>query len=253
MSGVWAVVVAAGKGERLGHELPKAFVRLTGRPLLAESLERLDESEWIEGIVVVCPDEWEEPTILLAEELGLGKVAAAVVGGATRAESVRLGVAEVPDEAAVILVHDAARPFLSDAVIERVVLGLGDGYDGAVPGLSVADTIKRVDAGGAIVETVDRSALRAVQTPQGFVASTFRRALASADPAATDCASVLEAAGCRVRVVDGDPQLLKVTTPDDLERARAILRAQGRDVDEPDWSGDDDEAWEDDDEPPGDG
>src|SRR5919109_2594314 len=96
---VWAVLAAAGRGERLGTDRPKAFARLRGRPLLAESLERLEESGWIDAIVVVAPPEWEEPSILVAEELGAGKVVAAVAGGATRAESVRTGLAEVPEDA----------------------------------------------------------------------------------------------------------------------------------------------------------
>ena len=104
------------------------------RPLLAESLERLDASDWIEGIVVVAPPEWEEPAILLAEEIGAGKVSAAVTGGETRSDSVRAGLVDVPADAAVVLVHDAARPLLSEEVVERVLAPLGEGWDGAVPG-----------------------------------------------------------------------------------------------------------------------
>jgi 2-C-methyl-D-erythritol 4-phosphate cytidylyltransferase len=213
---VWAILVAAGRGERLGDERPKAFARLGERVLLAESLERLDGSGWVDAIVVVAPPEWEEAVIVLAEELAAGKVAASVTGGATRADSVRAGLAEVPEDAAVVLVHDAARPLLSDDVIERVLQPLGEGFDGAVPGLPVADTVKRVQ-GGVVVETLDRTELAAVQTPQAFVAATLRSALARDDSSrATDCASAVEAAGGRVKVVEGDPRLLKITTPADL-------------------------------------
>src|SRR5919199_5252055 len=118
---VWAVLVAAGRGERLGSDRPKAFANLRGRPLVAESLERLDASAWLDAIVVAAPPEWEEPTILLAEELGCSKVSACVTGGETRADSVRNGVAEVPEDAAAIVVHDAARPLLSEDVLERVL------------------------------------------------------------------------------------------------------------------------------------
>ena len=215
MSGVWAVLVAAGRGERLGGDRPKAFAGLAGRPLLAESLERLDRSEWIEAIVVVAAEGWEEPVILLAEELGAGKVRAAVTGGATRADSVRAGVAEVPEEAAVVLVHDAARPLLADDVIERVVAALGGGWDGAVPGLPLADTVKRV-SGAEIVETLERGELVAVQTPQAFPADSLRRAVAGGGEA-SDCAALVQAAGGRVRWVEGDKRLLKVTTQADLE------------------------------------
>ena len=137
----WAVLVAAGRGERLGGDRPKAFAPLRGRPLLAESLERLEASDWIDAIVVVAPEGWEEPSILVAEELGCGKVTATVTGGATRAESVRLGVAEADGDAAALVVHDAARPLLPAEVIERVLEALGSGWDGAVPGLPVADVV----------------------------------------------------------------------------------------------------------------
>jgi 2-C-methyl-D-erythritol 4-phosphate cytidylyltransferase len=217
------VVVAAGRGERLGTEYPKAFAKLGGRPMLAESVERLDRSDWIERIVIVAPPEWEEPAVLLAEEVGAGKAAIAVPGGETRADSVRAGLAEVPGEAAVVLVHDAARPLLPEDVIERVVLALGegDGWDGAVPALAVPDTVKRVE-GGAVVETLDRSGLVTVQTPQAFVADVLRRAL-EAEGDGSDCAGFVERAGGRVRVVEGDPRLLKVTTGADLALAEALL------------------------------
>jgi 2-C-methyl-D-erythritol 4-phosphate cytidylyltransferase len=222
LSGVWAVLVAAGRGDRLGGDRPKAFAKLAGRPLLAESLERLERSDWIEEIVVVAPEGWEEPSILLAEELGAGKVRASVAGGATRADSVRAGLAEVPDEAAVVLVHDAARPVLPEEVLERVVGALGDGWEGAVPALPLADTVKRAGAEGEVVETVDRSGLVAVQTPQAFVADVLRRALAG-DGSGTDCSAFVEAAGGRVRIVEGDPRLLKVTTADDLAVVETLL------------------------------
>ena len=218
---VWAVLVAAGRGERLGEDRPKAFVRLGDLPLLAEPLRRLDESEWIDAVVVVAPPEWEEPAILLAEEIGASKVTACVTGGATRTESVRAGVAEVPEDAAVILVHDAARPVLPDEVIARVIEALGEGFDGAVPALPVSDTVKRVE-GDVVVETLDRAALVTVQTPQAFVAPVFRACVESTH-AATDCAALLEKTGGRVRIVQGDERLLKVTTRADLERVAAWL------------------------------
>jgi 2-C-methyl-D-erythritol 4-phosphate cytidylyltransferase len=211
---VWAILAAAGTGERLGLDRPKAFASLNDRPLIAESLERLDGSEWIEGIVVAAPPDWEEPCILVAEEVAAGKVAETVTGGATRTESVRNALAEVPEEATVVLVHDAARPLVTDDVVERVVTAVGDGWDGAVPGLPVSDTLKRVE-GEAVAETVDRAGLVVAQTPQAFLADVLRRALADGD--ASDCAALVEAAGGRVRFVPGDRQLLKITMPADLE------------------------------------
>src|SRR5919205_233791 len=125
---VWAIVAAAGRGDRLGLDRPKAFAALRGRPLLAESLERLDASDWIDAIVVAAPEGWEEPSVLLAEE-----------------------------------------------VVGRVLEALGEGWDGAVPGLPVADTVKRV-RGDAVVETVPRDDLVAVQTPQAFLVGILRAA-----------------------------------------------------------------------------
>jgi 2-C-methyl-D-erythritol 4-phosphate cytidylyltransferase len=213
---VWALVAAAGSGKRLAADRPKAFVRLGDRVLLAESLERLEESDWIDEIVVAAPRDWEEPVILLADELGAGKVRACVTGGATRAESVRAALAEVPEGAAVVLVHDAARPLVTDDVIGRVLAPLGEGYDGAVPGLPLADTVKRV-RGEEVVETLERSELVAAQTPQAFVASVLRGALAGDASSASDCASLVERRGGRIKVVPGDPRLLKITGPTELE------------------------------------
>jgi 2-C-methyl-D-erythritol 4-phosphate cytidylyltransferase len=218
----WAVIVAAGSGDRLATDRPKAFARLGDRPLLAESLERLERSDWVDGIVVACPEGWEEPAILLAEELGASKVTQAVTGGASRTESVRRSVDEVPPDAVALLVHDAARPLLAEDVIARVLEPLGEGWDGAVPVLPVADTIKRVD-GDTVVETLARDTLVAAQTPQAFAADVLRAAIAGDIAGASDCASLVEAAGGRVKAVAGDPRLIKVTTQHDLQAVEAFL------------------------------
>ena len=223
MTATWAVIVAAGRGDRLGLDRPKAFAKLNGRPLLAESLERLEGSEWVDAIVIVAPEEWEEPSILLAEEIGAGKVTACVTGGETRTESVRAGVAEVSPEALVILVHDAARPLLPPEVVERVLEPLGEGWDGAAPALPVADTLKRAGEDGKVAETVDRAGLHAVQTPQAFLAPVLREALSEATGDATDCAGLVERRGGRVRLVPGDRCLLKVTTAEDLAFVESLL------------------------------
>jgi 2-C-methyl-D-erythritol 4-phosphate cytidylyltransferase len=219
---VWAILAAAGSGERLGAGRPKAFARLGEGPLLGESLVRLESSGWIEAIVVAAPPGWEEPAILLAEELGCGKVSACVAGGATRAESVRLALAEVAAEASLLLVHDAARPFVDDSVIERVLMALSEGWDAAVPTLPVPDTIKRVE-GDRVIETLDRTELRLVQTPQAFVAEVLREALLGDVSGASDCASLVEMRGGRVKAVPGAAQLMKITESSDLERAAQLL------------------------------
>jgi 2-C-methyl-D-erythritol 4-phosphate cytidylyltransferase len=218
---VWAVIVAAGRGERLGLDRPKAFANLRDRPLLAESLERLEASDWVDAIVVAAPPGWEEPVILLAEELGCGKVVESVTGGETRTASVRAAADKVPEDAAVILVHDAARPFLPDDVVERLLTALNEGWDGAIPVLPLSDTIKRVETDG-VVETVDRDGLASAQTPQAFVATALREALA-AGADASDCSALVEARGGRVKAVPGDPRLVKVTESADLETVERLL------------------------------
>jgi 2-C-methyl-D-erythritol 4-phosphate cytidylyltransferase len=212
---VWAVIVAAGRGDRLGLDRPKAFAKLRDRPMLAESLERLDGSDWIESIVVAAPPDWEEPVILLAEELGCSKVVAAVPGGETRAASVRAALAEVDEDAAVVLVHDAARPLVSEGVIERLLTTLNEGWDGAIPVLPIPDTVKRIDR-GQVAGTVDREELVVAQTPQAFVWPVLRDA-AGGDGDATDCAAMVEAHGGRIKTVPGDPRLVKITDQSDLE------------------------------------
>ena len=189
--------------------------------LLAESLERLDGSDWLDALVIAAPPGWEEASILLAEELGCGKVVACVGGAPTRSGSVRKALGEVAEDAAVVLVHDAARPLVSDEVIAQVLAPLGEGWDAAVPALPIADTVKRVD-GQAVVETLDRSQLRAAQTPEAFVASVLRDSLAGAREH-SDCAALVEARGGRVTVVEGDARLVKVTTRDDLRLAESWL------------------------------
>ena len=174
--------------------------------------------------MVAAPPGWEEPAILLAEEIGAGKVGSVVTGGATRSASVRKALAEVADDAAVVLVHDAARPLLPEEVIERVLAPLSEGWDGVVPALPVSDTVKRVQ-GDQVVETLSRGELVAVQTPQAFIASILRSALSGDVASASDCASLVEARGGRVKVVEGDRRLLKVTGPEDLALVESWLAA----------------------------
>ncbi len=176
---------------------------------------------------MAVPEGFETEMSLIADDLGAGKIAAAVAGGASRAESVANALACLPESAHFVLVHDAARPLLGDELIDRVMQGLAEGADGVVPALAVTDTVKRLGPDGSVAETFDRSTLRAVQTPQGFPVERLRAAIDRAGEclaAATDCASLVEAAGGRVICVEGDPRNLKVTTAEDLERALELGR-----------------------------
>ena len=227
---VWAILVAAGRGERLGLDQPKAFAKLGEDPLLAEPLRRLEESEWVDAIVLVAPPGWEEPAILLAEELGCGKVNACVPGGETRAESVEAGLHAVGDDIDVVLVHDAARPLITPALVARVLAGLNGGAEGAVAAAPVADTLKRVRDDLTIDDTVDRAHLWQAQTPQAFRRSTLERAYRELDRAtvrsATDCAALLHAIGAMVRIVPSGITNVKVTLPSDIALVEALLAAR---------------------------
>jgi 2-C-methyl-D-erythritol 4-phosphate cytidylyltransferase len=214
----WAIVVGAGAGDRLGGDRPKAFVRFRGRTLLAASLAVFDDHAGIDGIVCVVPAGYEDRATLVVDDLLADKVSAAVAGGATRARSVAEGLVAVPASAAFVLVHDAARPLVTSGVIDRVLAGLATGAEAVIPGVPMADTVKRV-AGGRVVETLPRDELVSVQTPQGFPRAVLAEALAAEFEGATDCASLVEHIGRTVRVVEGDPGNYKITSPEDLARA----------------------------------
>ncbi|BBY19271.1 2-C-methyl-D-erythritol 4-phosphate cytidylyltransferase [Mycolicibacterium litorale] len=216
-----AVVPAAGSGERLAAGAPKAFVNLAGRPMLERAIAGLRESGVVDSIVVAVP-----PNRTDEAKLVFGGEALIVSGGADRTESVSLALAAVGD-ADFVLVHDAARALTPPSLVVRVVRALEAGHGAVVPGLPVADTIKAVDANGAVLGTPERAGLRAVQTPQGFHIDVLRRAYARAgDGGFTDDASMVEQAGGQVQVVDGDPLAFKITHPLDLVLAEAILAGE---------------------------
>lgn len=205
---VWTIVVGGGSGSRFGR--PKQYEPLGDERVIDRS--RRVAAAVSDGVVLVVPP-------ADAEREG------GVAGGSTRSESVRAGLAEVPDDADVVCVHDAARPFASPELYERVVAAVVAGADGAVPGVPVADTIKVVDAARTVVDTPERSSLVAVQTPQAFRRAALLAAHRSGAEG-TDDASLVETAGGRVVVVDGEPDNRKITVPADLEWARNRLRSE---------------------------
>lgn len=206
---VWGVVVAGGQGTRFGS--PKQFERLgDGRVVDRAVLAAVGACD---RVIVVLPVgmDWD------------GDGAAAVPGGERRSDSVRAGLAAVGDDADVLVVHDAARPLASKSLFDAVIGAVRDGADAAVPAVPIPDTLKRVE-GARVVETVTREGLFAVQTPQAFRADALFQAHAGA-PDATDDAALVEAAGGIVVVVPGDPRNLKVTAPEDLALAEALVRS----------------------------
>jgi len=206
MGSVWAIVVAAGSGNRFGAA--KQYQPLGGRRVLDWSLEAARAAS--DGVVVVVPADRTADAEPLAD--------AVAAGGDTRSASVRAGLAAVPDDAEVVVVHDGARPLAGAALFATVVAAVRDGADAAVPGVPLADTLRWRSGGVA-----DRDGLVAVQTPQAFRAAALRAAHAGGGEA-TDDASLVEAAGGKVVVVDGSAENLKITNPHDLAVAEALLR-----------------------------
>lgn len=200
----WAIVVAAGRGERFGR--PKQFESVAGRRVVDWAVD--DARDACDGVVLVVPPGHHEP--------------GAVAGGATRSESVRLGLAAVPADADVVVIHDAARPAAGIGLFHAVIDAVRGGADGAVPGVAVSDTVKRVE-GNVVVETLDRTALVAVQTPQAFRAAALRAAHAGGAEA-TDDAALVEQGGGRVVIVPGHAANRKITEPGDLDAMEAVLR-----------------------------
>lgn len=212
---VWTLVLAAGSGSRYGG--PKQFERLGGRRIIDRSVAAAGAVS--DGVVLVVP--LSAPGLIPDEAGASPRVDVRVQGGASRSDSVRAGLAVVPADADVVVVHDAARPLASRAIFERVINAVNDGADAAVPAVPVVDTVKRVQ-GRDVVETLDRSELVAVQTPQAFAADVLRRAHADGGDA-TDDAGLVESMGGSVVVVEGGPENLKITCPQDLLIAETFL------------------------------
>jgi 2-C-methyl-D-erythritol 4-phosphate cytidylyltransferase len=205
---VWTIVVAAGNGARFGGQ--KQFMVLGDRRVIDWSRDTAHSVS--DGVVLVVPAESAE-------------VEGGVAGGATRSESVRRGLAAVPSDATIICVHDAARPFASEHLYKEVITAVVSGADGAVPGLRVTDTIKKVNAEGIVLDTPDRESLMAIQTPQAFRAAVLRNAHEAGNEG-TDDASLVERVGGKVVVVNGEALNKKLTTPEDLEWARAMAATE---------------------------
>lgn len=222
----WGVILAAGQGKRLstatgGRE--KQFLRYQGAPLWWRSVLALSASPRIHGLALVFPP--DKKTEAEAEMRSLKKAnppgvpLVAVSGGVRRQDSVRLGLAALPRDCAFVLIHDSARPFVSTALVSRLALALDDTDGGVIPGVAVSDTIKEVNASGAVARTPERSSLRAVQTPQAFPLELLRAAHARAEAEGwevTDDASLMERCGHTVRVIEGDMENIKITHPQDL-------------------------------------
>lgn len=221
-----AVVAAAGSAVRMGED--KLLLPLGKEPVIVHTARALELSPLIEEIVVVTRPDLIVPVAQLCKDHGFTKVTKVVAGGATRLESVRLGTLELTCDPELIAVHDGARPFVTGEVIEAAVRKAQE-YGAAAPAVAVTDTVKRVDENGLTAGGVDRSALRAVQTPQvfeeGLLRAALQKALDDGAEVTDDCAAV-ERLGMKVALTPGDRLNIKLTTPEDLILAQGILEGR---------------------------
>ena len=231
-----AVVPAAGRGERLGPGTAKALRALGGVPMLVHAVRALARARSVDVVVVAAPPDDLVRVRNLLRDGDLGAEVSVVAGGATRQESVRRALAELAADVDIVLVHDAARPLVPSELVDAVAAAVRDGADAVVPGVAVTDTVKRVadgDTRAVVVETLDRSVLRAIQTPQGFrraVLEAAHRGGVGSPLDVTDDAGLVERDGGTVLVVPGAEEAFKVTRPLDLVLAEAVLarrRADG--------------------------
>lgn len=222
------IVVAAGRGERLKASAPKAFVEVNGHTILEHSLAPLSALADLAQVVIAAPTtHLAEATEIANAALTTDVILDVVVGGDTRQQSIANALAVVGDEIEIVLVHDAARAFASRTLFERVADSVRLTSASVIPALEIADTIKRV-AGDRVEETVDRSALRSAQTPQGFIASELKRAYANASDDFTDDAALMQSQGKKVSFVAGEVEAAKITTPEDLVGVLSRLNGPGR-------------------------
>ena len=221
------IVVAAGRGERMGTKsgIPKQYMPLLGKPILWHSLNRFEENDSIRGIILVIRPEDRLLCDHVLAASSLSKLRSVVDGGAERSDSVRAGLSASSDSDDILLVHDAARPFVSDALITALV-DAGALHGAVIPAIPATDTIKEVGDDGRILGTPDRRRLWCAQTPQAFRRDLLVEAieaLGDGEEEVTDEASMLERAGHTVRILDGEPGNIKVTTEGDLERLEWLM------------------------------
>lgn len=229
---VTAIIAAAGSGRRMGREMNKVFLPLAGRPVLARTAAAMAACPEVDGLVVVVAPGEETGAEAVLTASGLGKPWRVVAGGSERQHSVMNALAAVPEACDYVVVHDGARPLIDPGAISAAIAAARAGGAAGVA-VPVKDTIKEVDVGGIIAATPDRSRLWAIQTPQVFAAGLLRQAYAAAAAAgviATDDAALVERLGAKVIIVPGSYRNLKITTPEDLVMAEALLASEGENM-----------------------
>lgn len=222
--GVTVIVVAGGSSARMGQN--KLLMNVGGIPVLARTLKVFQQSHSISNIILVAAKETVLEYQNLCESYMITKVSDIVEGGQSRQQSVLCGIKMLDTKDETVLIHDAARPLVSDEIICRVISGLNE-YNAVIPAVKVKDTIKQIDENGIVIKTVKRDNLVQVQTPQGVNVKAYLAALEGKDlNTFTDDASILEAAGDKVLTVEGDYKNIKITTPEDVTVAEAFLKGE---------------------------
>jgi 2-C-methyl-D-erythritol 4-phosphate cytidylyltransferase len=221
------IIPAAGTGRRMGGEIPKQYLSLAGIPILVHTLSAFQRSPLVDEILLVVPGgDVAEVRRDVVERYDFSRVSLVIAGGKERQDSVRNALVYVRDEHEIVLVHDGVRPFVTGALIERAVAG-ARAFGAVTVGVPVRDTVKAVDAAGRVVKTVLREGLWLTQTPQAFrrevILAAYERAAADGFYG-TDDASLVERMGIPVRMIPGDADNIKVTTPEDLERGERMIR-----------------------------
>jgi 2-C-methyl-D-erythritol 4-phosphate cytidylyltransferase len=221
-----AIIPAGGTGRRMGGEIPKQYLLLAGIPILAHTLSAFQRSPLVDEVILAVPEgDIAEVRRAVVERYGFSRVRLVIAGGKERQDSVRNALAHVRDGHAVILVHDGVRPFVTEDLIARVVAGAKK-YGAVSAGVPVRDTVKEADEAGRVVKTVPRDGLWLTQTPQAFrrgvILAAYERAAADGFYG-TDDASLVERTGIPVRMIPGDQDNIKVTTPEDLARGERIV------------------------------
>ncbi|MBI5198117.1 MAG: 2-C-methyl-D-erythritol 4-phosphate cytidylyltransferase [Nitrospirae bacterium] len=226
-----AIIVAAGRGKRMGHTLPKQYIRLEGVPILVHTLKVFEISPEIRNILLVVPPGDEEFCLReVIERYDVHKVLKVVIGGEKRQDSVHHALQELEEETDIIAVHDGVRPFISPEMIRTAVKTV-DRFDGAIFAVPVRDTLKKADASGLVSETPDRSLFWYAQTPQAFKRGVLVEAYQKAAVdrfQSTDDSALVERLGYRVKILEGSPENIKITSREDLLSAEFILRGRHR-------------------------
>ena len=223
-----AVIVAAGKGKRMGTEISKQFLPLCGKEILAHTVEKFEKAACIRDIILVTGGDALQDVRQMAQEYGWKKIISVTEGGKERQDSVFLGLQQVPQDTEIVLIHDGVRPFVTEEILERSIAAAKE-TGGCVAGVPAKDTIKVCDAEGLAIATPDRSTLRQIQTPQTFrrkeILAAYEKAKADGF-LGTDDASVAEHSGFSVRVIMGSYRNIKITTKEDLLIGAAFLKEE---------------------------